>query len=235
MGAFLARPFGLLLELLYSLVGNYGISIILLSLVIRLAMYPIYKKQITSTSNMAELQKKQQEIQKKYANDKETMNLKLSELYKENGSPMAGCLPMIIQLIVISGLFILLRYPLNYISADDKMVFAVHESFLWMKDLSQPDLWILPILSGIATYLSFSMSQMGMPQQAGNPMGGKAMKFVFPIMIVWLARTYPAGLAIYWFISQVTQVFFNLRFNKLRQQMKDAESMKKAKKKVKTA
>ena len=67
-------------------------------------MYPIYKKQITSTSNMAELQKKQQEIQKKYANDKETMNLKLSELYKENGSPMAGCLPMIIQLIVISGL-----------------------------------------------------------------------------------------------------------------------------------
>jgi len=71
MGAFLARPFGLLLELLYSLVGNYGISIILLSPVIRLAMYPIYKKQITSTSNMAELQKKQQEIQKKYANDNE--------------------------------------------------------------------------------------------------------------------------------------------------------------------
>ena len=241
MLSFLAKPFGLILQFLYKVLGNYGLSIVILSAVIRLAMYPLYKKQIVNTSDMTEFSKRSQEIQKKYANDKEMMNQKMAELQKETGyNPASGCLPIFIQMLVISGLFVLLRYPLNYIQNED-MVFAVHDSFLWIKDLCQPDPWILPILSGISTFISFNMTAQN-PLTAGggaNPTT-KIMKYVFPVMIMWLAHSYPAGIAIYWFISQFAQIFFNLRFNKLRQNLLDekerekiraAKEAKKAKKK----
>ena len=189
MWSLLAQPFGYLLSFFYNITGHYWAAIIILSVIIRVAMYPLFKKQILSTAGMANMQGKVKDIQQKYANDRETMNEKMQELYQEEGfNPTAGCLPMIIQMIVISGLFILLRYPLRYIS-DESMVFAVHESFLWIKDMSQPDLWILPILSGIATFLSFSMqNSMNAGAQAGG-LSTNMMKYVFPLMIVWLARS----------------------------------------------
>ena len=169
-----------------------------------------------------------QEIQRKYANDKEMLNAKMAELYKEeNFSPAGGCLPMIVQMIVIFGLFALLRNPIQYLGSSSEMLFAVHSNFLWMTDLAQPDKWILPIGAGIATYFSFSISQsngaMGAPTAPG--MGGaegmmKSMKYIFPVMITLMARSYPAGLAIYWFFSQVIQIFFNLRFRKIREELK---------------
>ncbi len=236
MWSLLAQPFGYLLAFFYNITGHYWAAIIILSVIIRFAMYPLFKKQIMSTAGMADMQGKLKDIQQKYANDRDTMNEKMQELYQEEGyNPTAGCLPMIIQMIVISGLFILLRYPLRYIT-DESMVFAVHESFLWIKDMSQPDLWILPILSGIATYLSYSMSmQNGMNGAQTGGMSMNMMKYVFPLMIVWLARSYPAGLAVYWFISQFTQIFFNLRFNKLRKELKENGVKNKKKKKAATA
>ncbi len=232
----LATPFGFMLSFLYNLTGYYWAAIIILSVLIRFAMYPLYKKQILSSANMASMSSKTKEIQRKYANDKQMMNQKISEMYKENGyNPASGCLPLIVQMIVISGLFALLRYPLNYID-DEGIVFGVHQAFLWIKDLSQPDPWILPILSGIATFLSFSMSQknnINPAQGAGGDMTGmmSMMKYIFPIMIVWLARSYPAGLAIYWFISQFIQIFFNLRFNAIKKNMK-ANNLKQKKSKT---
>lgn len=221
----IARPFGFLLSFFYDILGSYALAIVVLSTLVRVAMYPLYKKQVLSMAGMTTMQPKIREIQKKYANDRETMNIKMQELYKEEGfNPAAGCLPMIIQMIVISGLFGLLRYPLTYLGNDTEMVFAVHHSFLWMEDLSQPDLWILPILSGVATFASFWMSSQNsaMQQQAGNAMN-IIMKYLFPIMIVWLARSYPAGLAIYWFISQFVQIFFNIRFNVLRKEIREGK------------
>ena len=221
----IARPFGFLLSFFYDILGSYALAIVVLSTLVRVAMYPLYKKQVLSMAGMTTMQPKIREIQIKYANDRETMNIKMQELYKEEGfNPAAGCLPMIIQMIVISGLFGLLRYPLTYLGNDTEMVFAVHHSFLWMEDLSQPDLWILPILSGVATFASFWMSSQNsaMQQQAGNAMN-IIMKYLFPIMIVWLARSYPAGLAIYWFISQFVQIFFNIRFNVLRKEIREGK------------
>lgn len=220
MGNIIAKPFALLLSLFYSLTGHYWLAIVVLSVFVRGAMYPIYKKQILSTAGMTDLQPKINQIQQKYANDKQMMNQKIAELYKEEGvNPTSGCLPMIVQLIVISGLFVLLRYPLNYLS--DDMVFAVHESFLWIRDLSQPDPWILPIMSGVATFFAYTMSTSNNINSTGGSQGGmKAMSYIFPILIVWLSRSYPAGLAIYWFISQFMQIFFNIRYNQIRKEMK---------------
>ncbi len=229
--SFIAKPFAYLLSFFFDICGNYGIAIILLSVLVRGAMYPLYKKQILSTAGMQKIQPKMKELQRKYANDKETLNVKMAELYKEEGfNPAAGCLPMIVQLVVITGLFTLLRNPLLYLN-NEAMYFAVHDSFLWIPDLSQPDLWILPILSGIATFISFYLSQknnLAGPQPGGNTMMF-IMKYFFPIMIVWLARSYPSGLAIYWFISQFMQIFFNIRFNSLRKDMEKKQKKKKRK------
>lgn len=230
----LAKPLAWLLTLLYGFVGNYGITVVILTVIVKFALYPFYKKQILSTAGMADMQPKLQEIQRKYANDKETMNAKMTELYQEEGfNPAGGCLPMIVQMIIIMGLFTLLRNPMAYIEADSNMYFAIHENFLWIKDLSQPDNWILPIMAGAATFFSFWLNMQMNPQSKGAPGSNamnKMMQYFFPIMIVWLARTYPSGLAIYWFISQFIQIFFNLRFNQLRKALRDKNKQKKKKK-----
>ena len=228
----IAKPIGYLLALIYKLVGNYGISLIILTVIVKLVLYPLYAKQIKSTANMSDMSEKSKEIQKRYANDKEKMNEEMQKLYAESGfNPMSGCLPMLIQFPIIMGLFALLRNPMKYMPDDPTLMFANHESFLWIKDLAQPDLWILPIAAGLATFFAFSMnSAMTMQQPGANPGQQKAMnaimKYFFPLSILWLARSYPAGLAIYWAGGQFMQIFFNLRINKIKDQM-NAEKEKK--------
>ena len=229
---FIAKPIGYLLALIYKLVGNYGISLIILTVIVKLVLYPLYAKQIKSTANMSEMSDKAKEIQTRYANDREKMNEEMQKLYAETGfNPMSGCLPMLIQFPIIMGLFALLRNPMKYMPDDPSLMFANHESFLWIKDLAQPDLWILPIAAGLATFFAFSMnSAMQMQQPGANPGQQKAMnaimKYFFPLSILWLARSYPAGLAIYWAGGQFMQIFFNLRINKIKDQM-NAEREKK--------
>ena len=228
----IAKPIGYLLALIYKLVGNYGISLIILTVIVKLALYPLYAKQIRSTADMSDMSEKAKEIQNRYANDREKMNEEMQKLYAETGfNPMSGCLPMLIQFPIIMGLFALLRNPMKYMPSDPALMFANHESFLWIKDLAQPDLIILPIAAGLATFFAFSMnSAMTMQQPGANPGQQKAMnaimKYFFPLSILWLARSYPAGLAIYWAGGQFMQIFFNLRINKIKDQM-NAEKEKK--------
>ena len=79
----IAKPMGWLMRLLYGVIGNYGIAIIIFTVVVKLCLYPLYIKQTKSTVKMAEVQPKMQALQRKYANDKETLNIKMAELYKE--------------------------------------------------------------------------------------------------------------------------------------------------------
>ncbi len=229
----IAKPIGYLLALIYKLVGNYGISLIILTVIVKLVLYPFYAKQIKSTANMSDMSEKAKEIQNRYANDREKMNEEMQKLYAETGfNPMSGCLPMLIQFPIIMGLFALLRNPMKYMPSDSSLMFANHESFLWIKDLAQPDLWILPIAAGLATFFAFSMnSAMTMQQPGANPGQQKAMnaimKYFFPLSILWLARSYPAGLAIYWAGGQFMQIFFNIRINKIKEQMNTEKEKKK--------
>ena len=178
---------------------------------------------------MSSIQPKIKAIQEKYKNDKEKMNEEMAKITKdENFNPMGGCLPMLIQLPIIWGLFTLLRNPIKYI-ADENMIFAVHQSFLWIKDLGQPDLWILPIAAAVSTYISFAMTQQLTGQN--EMMGGQGksmnmiMKYFFPLSILWLARAYPAGLAIYWAGGQFIQIFLNIRMNKFRAKLKEEQEL----------
>ena len=228
----IATPIGYLLMLIYKIVGNYGISLIILTFIVKLALYPMYAKQIKSSADMAEMSEKTQEIQRRYANDREKQNEEMQKLYAEVGfNPMSGCLPMLIQFPIIMGLFALLRNPMKYMPGSE-MIFANHESFLWIKDLAQPDPWILPIAAGVATYFAFAMNSAMTMQQPGASAGqAKAMnaimKYFFPLSILWLARSYPAGLAIYWAGGQFMQIFFNIRINKMRDEIREEKEKKK--------
>jgi YidC/Oxa1 family membrane protein insertase len=227
----IAKPIGYLLMWIYKLVGVYGIALIILTVLVKLILYPLYAKQIKSTANMSEMSEKSKEIQRRYANDREKQNEEMQKLYAESGfNPMSGCLPMLIQFPIIMGLFSLLRNPMKYMPEGNLMIFANHESFLWIPDLAQPDPWILPIAAGVATFFAFSMNQT-MTQPGMDTGQNKAMnmimKYFFPLSILWLARSYPAGLAIYWAGGQFMQIFFNLRINKIKEKMNEEKEHKK--------
>ena len=161
----LAKPMGYLLMWLYQFLGNYGICLILFTVAIKLVTYPLYEKQIVSTVKMSKVQPKVKELQQKYGKDQQTYNEKVQELYQKEGVSMTGgCMPMVVQMFVIMALFALLRNPMTYFgsmesTSADMMLFAIHEPFLWIKDLAQPDKWILPIAACVTTFISFTMNQ----------------------------------------------------------------------------
>ena len=224
-----AKIIGPVLTLIYKLVQDYGVSIIILTLLIRLAMMPLYGKQMKYSAKMGELQPLVKDIQTKYATNREKMNEEMQKLYSEYDiSPTSGCLPMLIQMPIIFGLFMLLRNPLTYMTQPG-MVAAVHESFLWVPDLCQPDSWILPILAGISTYFTFSVNA---ESDSTGMMNG--MKYFYPILIFLIGRSFPSGLALYWAVGNVFTIGQNLYFNKQRKKAKlvaeaEAEVIKKRK------
>ena len=230
-----ARPMGFLLSFLYNFIDSYGIAIIVFTVLVRLCLFPLYSSQVKHTAKMADLQPKMQALQKKYANDKETLNMKMMELYQEEKfNPMRGCLPMIIQMPIIFGLFALLRNPLVYMADNTSLIMGVHESFLWVSDLSQPDDWALPIMAGLATFVSFSQTQTQQTSPDGsNPAQGmmSAMKYFFPVMIFLMGRSFPAGLALYWFIGNLIQIGQNRYLNYMRKKIKEQTEAEKRKKK----
>ncbi|MGI6751710.1 MAG: YidC/Oxa1 family membrane protein insertase [Anaerovoracaceae bacterium] len=205
----LAEPLGWVLSNIYNLIGNYGITLIVFTLVVRACLLPLYAAQMKSSMKMQEVQPKVKEIQKKYANNKQVMNEKMMELYREEKfNPAGGCLPMLVQMPIILALFVLLRNPVFFMKSD-QMIMAVHENFLWIPDLSQADPWVMPLLAAIATFFSFSLTQALSP--SGAAMAGQAgmmkvMKYFFPIMLFWMAHSFPAGLALYWFIGTTFQI-----------------------------
>lgn len=126
---------------------------------------------------------------------------------------------MLIQMPIIFGLFALLRNPTNFIESNS-MLMAVHEAFLWMPDLSQPDPWVLPVLAGFSTFISFSQTQ-NQTSLGDNSMASmmKMMKYFFPITIVWMGRSFPAGLTIYWFVGTVIQIFQTMGLNRWKKKL----------------
>lgn len=199
---FIAGPLGVLLKFLYDVVNNYGITIIIFTILIKLVLLPLTIQQLKQTKLMTAVQPKIKEIQEKYKNDKEKLNIKTMELYKEHKvNPVGGCLPLLIQLPVIFGLFAVLQEPTKYI-ADPRFAEAVNEGFLWISNLSEPDKIILPILAAITTY--FSMNGPGAPPVQNQTM--KTMNMIFPIMILWWGRSFPAGLTLYWVVGNVFQM-----------------------------
>ena len=228
---FIATPMGFLLNFIYGHVGNYGISIILFTLVVRGCLFPLYASQIKGQLKMAEIQPKMQAIQKKYADNREEQGRQMQQLYKDEGyNPMMGCLPLLIQMPILMGFFYLLRNPGLYVPGTE-IILASHESFLWLADLSQSDIILLPVITGLTTFWSMSMTGMmaGGAGAGGGEMGAtmqpmmKVMRVFMPVFIFVIARQMPSGLAVYWFIGNLFTVGQTWMLKKLR---KKAEKTK---------
>lgn len=196
--------------MIFDIIGNYGISIIVFTIVVKLLLVPLTIKQMKSMKEMQEIQPKLKELQEKYKNDKEKLNVKTMELYQEHKvSPFGGCLPLLIQFPILIGLFAVLRQPEVYVFGSQEAYAAINTSFLWMKNLADVDPWILPVLAGITTYLSSVTMSSGNTADSSQ----KMMTYFFPFMIfamskgVLFSRTgFPAGLVLYWVVSNGFQV-----------------------------
>ncbi len=175
---------------------NYGIAIILFTIAIKSLLFPLTAKQMKSMKAMKEIGPQLKAVQDKYKNDKTAQQKAVADLYKETGiNPLAGCLPLIVQMPILSGMFYALR-SYKYLS---------HPGFLWIKNLSAVDhFYILPILAALTTYLSSKQSSMAVSENA-NP-AGKIVVFVMPLFIGYMTLHFPAGLGLYWVVSNLMQI-----------------------------
>ena len=172
---------------------SYGLAIIIMTILIKLILSPLTAKQIASTRAMSRIQPKMKELQARYKDDKVTLNQKMSELYKSEGvNPLAGCLPLLIQMPITIGIFYGIR----------DFQYAGPSSFLWMQSIDDPDpYYILPILSALTTFIQ---TKQTMPP-SDNPQG-KIMLYFMPLFIGYISLKFPAGLVLYWVVMNIMQI-----------------------------
>ena len=186
------------IELLYSITeslgfGSYGLAIILLTIVVKTLLYPLTAKQMQSMKAMQALQPKMKKIQEKYRDNQQMMQQKIAELYQNSGvNPLAGCLPMLIQMPILMGMYYAL-FNFDY--------GEVEPSFLWLPSLSQTDpMYILPVLSALTTYLQQKISMTETTQQT------KMLMVILPLFIGWISLNFPSGLVLYWVTMNIVQI-----------------------------
>ncbi|MBU5594443.1 YidC family membrane integrase SpoIIIJ [Amphibacillus sp. MSJ-3] len=180
--------------------GSFGLAIVIVTILIRLILVPLNIKQLKSTKAMQEIQPKLKEIQEKYsskdAKTQEKLQQEQMKLFQEhNVNPLAGCLPIFIQMPILVGLYqSIVRTP----GLQDGV-------FLWF-ELSQPDpYYILPIIAATATFFQQKLSMMGTDQAEANPQMSM-MLYMMPIMIGMMSMFFPAALSLYWVVGNVFMV-----------------------------
>lgn len=193
---FFAQPMLWMINWLYVLVGNYGIAIILMTLILRILIWPLTRKSYVSTMLMQKMQPELQRVQKLYANDKARLQMEMMRVYQTHKtSPMSGCLPMLIQIPIFFALYkaLLISVPMR----------SAH--FLWISDLAVMDpYFILPIIMGATMWLQ---QYLQTPPQTSNTNDIAAstqrvmkwMPALFTVLFAWM----PAGLVLYWTVSNV--------------------------------
>jgi YidC/Oxa1 family membrane protein insertase len=251
---FICYPIGMLVKLLYNIVSSidteilsaYAIAIILATIIFKLVLMPLTLKQTKSMKAMQDLSPKIKELQDKYGKDPQTLQRKQAELYKEsNYNPMAGCLPMLVQMPILIAFFYVIQQPEVFVFNGDTALFqSLNKSFLWIKDLGFAEnhiflatdvtekginsnlvgllnglamgglsipmigsaVPILAAISGISTYLTTKMTSSTQPsmneQQESTQ---KTMNMMMPVMIFIFSIKFPAGLALYWVVSNIFQ------------------------------
>jgi len=186
-----------ILEFFYHISGtigleNYGLAIILMTIVIKLLLYPLTVKQVKSMKAMQDMQPEMKKLQEKHKKNPDVLQKEMAKLYKDSGvNPLAGCLPLVAQMPILMGMFYALR-DFSYVG---------DPQFLWMSSLSNADpFYILPVLSALTTFIQQKQTSAEMNQQT------KMMMIFMPLFIGWISCTFPSGLVIYWVVSNLMQI-----------------------------
>ncbi len=213
----LYKPLFNLLVILYNAIPghDFGIAIILITLLIRFVLFPLSKKGIKSRKSMETLQPKIKELQKKYKDDKQEQSRKLMEVYKKNKvNPASGCLPLIVQLPILIALYRAFMGVTDSGNLDLLYSFVknpgfIDPSFLGIIDLSKANV-VLAVLAGIFQFIqSKLMFKSSSPSKStgGNKMAsmqktmGRQMTYFMPLITIFIALKLPAGLPLYWAVS----------------------------------
>ena len=206
--AFLCKPLFVGLKWIYDAVGNYGVSIILLTIVINAALFPLRYKSVTASQKMQKIQPRIKAIQEKYKKLKPTdpkrqqMNSEVMALYKEHGvNPLGGCLPLLLQMPFLFAFYSLLNVAIELRQAP---------FFAWIQDLSAPDpTYVLPVLM----VGSMMLTQKLTPMPSADPLQAKMMLFM-PLIFGFMMATQSSGLVLYWFTSNLVNIVQQLAMNR---------------------
>lgn len=199
----IAKPLVYLLQFFYGFVHNYGIAIILMTIVIKIVFWPLSQKSYKSMQQMKKLQPMMQKIREKHAGNKDAMNKEIVQLYKTyKVNPAGGCLPILIQIPVFFGLYQALLNAIELRHAS----FITHLPFttdtIWLADLSAKDpFFITPLVMGASMFL-----QQKMTPAPGDPTQARMMMFM-PVIFTVLFLNFPAGLVLYWLTNNIISIF----------------------------
>lgn len=222
-----------LLNICYRLVPNYGVAIILVTILIKIIFFPLTKKSSISTARMQELQPKLQELQAKYKGNTQRLNQEMAEFYKrENYNPMSGCLPMLIQFPLFIAMYNLFNnhFDLRGASFIPGWIFdlSLPESVVNFGDFRLPilgwnDIRALPIIYLASQLLYGRFTQT--PQSGQNASQMKLMMYGMPIMFFFVLYDVPSGLLIYWIVSNVLTIVQQVVINDMlkKHKIKSAE------------
>lgn len=190
---FLAKPLILLLREFYKIIPNYGLAIILLTVIIKLIFWPLTDKSFRSMKDMQDLQPKLAAIKEKFKNDPTKLNQEIMGMYKQKGvNPFGGCLPLLLQIPVFFALYEGLMVSIEMRSAP---------FIFWIKDLSAMDpLLITPIIMGITMYIQQKMT----PISTDNAQ--MKMMTYLPLLFTFFFLSFPSGLVLYWLLNNILTI-----------------------------
>ena len=203
----LSRFMLLIFTLIHNMVPDYGLVIVIFSLLIKIIFYPLMQKQLNSMQAMQAVQPQMAALKEKYGDDPARLNKEMIKLYQEHKiNPLSGCLPLLIQMPIFIALYNVLRTTIHIRDA----------SFLWLPDLSQnPDLTIigaiLPLAMGGSMYLQQKLSSTSVMTQQQ-----KMMLYMMPVIFVVFSFQWSTGLILYWFIQNITTIIQQLIMNKMK-------------------
>ncbi len=230
-------PIGQLFYFIYDavavdvgVVSAYAITIILATIVLKIMMYPLSRKQMKASEKMGALQPELMKLKEKYKDDKDMLNLKTMEFYKESKlNPLGGFLPILIQMPIIIAFYSVIRSPLTYIFKDPEVYLNVSRSFLWISDLGATSNYVfengvvnglnmgmslpligsaIPVLAIIAAMTTY-LSSMQMNNASQDASLQKNMMSIMSVMIFIFALNMPSGLILYWIVSNIMQIVQN--------------------------
>jgi len=224
----IARPLFLWLKWTHEhIASNWGVSIIILTVIINLALLPLRIASMKSALKMQKLQPQMKAIQEKYKKypmrdpKRQEMNAEIAELYKrEHVNPAGGCIPLVIQMPFLFAFYSMLGNAIELRQAP----------FLWLHDLSSPDKWfIMPVVIVISTYLVQKMT----PSSGMDPKQQQMMTLMMPLMIGFFSYSLPSGLSVYWVVGNIIAIIQQYVMNRssLGREMR-AEAEKRARKKA---
>lgn len=189
-------------------IPSYALAIFFLTLLFKLILYPLTNKQMKSMKSMQDIQPQIKELQEKYKKNPEKANQAIFDLYKKHKvNPMAGCLPLIIQMPILFALFqALQKFQYNDLGA----------SFFWVPHLNNPDPHhIIPVIVALTTYLQSKLSMANNANDNSQAAATqKTMLYFMPLMIGWFSMKFPVGLGLYWIFFSILSILQQYYINR---------------------